>query len=153
MLSYNSYKPTDKETDFVGKLLNIQPNDISYNFFSDNNVDYINKTLIEMVMEETFKRYNKRIQIQPQRKHIVISAMRHIYFKNVTNILPVNEEVERLNKEVLRQLFKTAITELIAYLRYINDYNTIIPMELPKSDNTKAGRNNIGFDSNNGFTY
>ena len=51
MLSYNSYNPTDKETEFVGKILNIQPNDISYMFFSDKNVDYINKSLIEMVME------------------------------------------------------------------------------------------------------
>ena len=151
MLSYNSYKPTDKETEFVGKLLNIQPNDISYKFFSDNNVDYINKTLIEMVMEETFKRYNKRIQIQPQRKHIVYAAMRHIYFKNVTNILPVDEEVERLNKEVLRQMFKIAIPELIAYLRFINDYNSIVPMDLPQSDSRKMGRNTPGFSSNFGF--
>ncbi len=151
MLSYNSYKPTDKETEFVGKILNIQPNDISYTFFSDKNVEYINNTLIEMVMEETFKRYNKRIQIQPQRKHIVISAMRHIYFKNVTNILPVDEEIARLNKEVLRQMFKTAITELIAYLRYIHDYNTIAPMELPQSDSRKQGRDTAGFSSNFDF--
>jgi hypothetical protein len=151
MLSYNSYKPTDKETDFVGKLLNIQPNDISYMFFSDKNVDYINNTLIEMVMEETYKRYNKRIKIEPQRKHIVISAMRHIYFKNVKNILTVEEEVARLNKEVLRQMSGTAITELIAYLRYIKDYNSIIPMELPQSDSSKMGRDTAPFSSMFGF--
>ena len=151
MLSYNSYKPTDKETEFVGKLLNIQPNDISYVFFSDKNVNYINNTLIEMVMDETYKRYNKRIKIEPQRKHIVISAMRHIYFKNITNILPVDEEVNRLNKEVLRQMLGTAITELIAYLRYIKDYNSIIPMDLPQSDSSKMGRNLAGFSSNFGF--
>ena len=62
MLSYNSYKPTEREREFVGKLINIEPNDISYKFFSDINIDYINNTLIEMVMEETFKRYNKRIK-------------------------------------------------------------------------------------------
>ncbi len=151
MLSYNSYKPTDKERDFVGKLLNIEPNDISYKFFSDANVDYINNTLIEMVMEETNKRYNKKIKIEPQRKHIVYAAMRHIYFKNITNILPTDEEVERLNKEVLRQMFKTAITELIAYLRYIHDYNNIIPLELPKSDSRKQGTDTAGFSSNFGF--
>lgn len=151
MLSYNSYKPTDKETEFVGKILNIQPNDISYIFFSDKNIDYINKSLIEMVMEETYKRYNKKIQIQPQRKHIVIAAMRHIYFKNVKNILLAEEEVDRLNNEVLRQMFGTAITELIAYLRYIYDYNSIVPMELPQSDSSKMGRNTPGFSSNFGF--
>jgi hypothetical protein len=151
MLSYNSYKPTDKEREFVGKLINIEPNDISYKFFSDVNVDYINKTLIEMVMEETNKRYNKRIQIEPQRRHIVIAAMRHIYFKNVRNVLTTDEEVDRLNKEVLRQMFKTAITELIAYLRYIHDYNSIIPMELPKADNVKGQVITNTFSSNFGF--
>ncbi len=145
MLSYNSYKPTDRERDFVAKLINIEPNDISYKFFSDNNIDYINNTLVDMVMEETFKRYNKRIKIEHQRKHIVLSAMRHIYFKNITNSLPTDEEVARLNKEVLRQLFGTAITELIAYLRFINDYNSIVPMDLPISDGVRAGRNTQGF--------
>ena len=145
MLSYNSYKPTDKEREFVGKIINIEPNDISYKFFSDNNVNYINNALIDMVMEETFKRYNKKIKIEPQRKHIVLSAMRHIYFKNITNILPTDEEVARLNKEVLRQMLGTAITELIAYLRFINGYNSIVPMDLPVSDGVRTGRNAPGF--------
>jgi hypothetical protein len=147
MLSYNSYKPTDKEREFVGKLINIEPNDISYKFFSDSNINYINNTLIEMVMEETYKRYEKKIKIEPQRKHIVLSAMRHIYFKNVKNVLTTDEEVARLNKEVLRQMFKTAITELIAYLRYIHDYNNIIPLELPKSDSIRSDSTIPGFSS------
>ena len=151
MLSYNSYNPTDKEREFVGKLLNIEPNDISYKFFSDINVDYINNTLIMMVMDETYKRYNKKIKIEPQRKHIVYAAMRHIYFKNIKNALTVDEEVERLNKEVLRQMFKTAITELIAYLRYIHDYNNIIPLDLPQSDSRKKGCDTAPFSSNFGF--
>jgi len=147
MLSYNSYKPTEREREFVGKLINIEPNDISYKFFSDSNIDYINNTLIEMVMEETNKRYEKRIKIQPQRKHIVIAAMRHIYFKNVRNVLTADEEVERLNKEVLRQMLGTAMTELIAYLRYIYDYNNIIPLELPKYDSIKTDANIPSFSS------
>ena len=147
MLSYNSYKPTDREREFVGKLINIEPNDISYKFFSESNIELINNTLIEMVMEETYKRYEKRIQIQPQRKHIVIAAMRHIYFKNVKNVLTVDEEVERLNKEVLRQMLGTAMTELIAYLRYIHDYNNIIPLDLPKSDSVKIDSSIPGYSS------
>jgi hypothetical protein len=147
MLSYNSYKPTDREREFVGKLINIEPNDISYKFFSESNIDLINNKLIEMVMEETYKRYEKRIQIQPQRKHIVIAAMRHIYFKNVKNVLTVDEEVERLNKEVLRQMLGTAMTELIAYLRYIHDYNNIIPLDLPKSDSVKVDSSIPGYSS------
>jgi hypothetical protein len=48
-------------------------------------------------------------------------------------------------------MFGTAITELIAYLRYINDYNSIVPMELPQSDSSKRGCNTPGFSSNFGF--
>jgi hypothetical protein len=142
MLSYNSYKPTDKETEFVSKLINIQPNDISYTFFSDKNFNYINDQLIEQVKEETFNRYGQRIEIQPQRKHIVIGIMRHIYFRNITNILPTDEEVDRLNKEVLRQMVPYAVRALISHLRFINDYNTIVPMDLPQPDNRKMGNTN-----------
>ena len=60
MQSYNSYKPTDRELEYVGNLLNIQPNDISLIFFSDNNIKRINEMLVENVMIETEKRYGKK---------------------------------------------------------------------------------------------
>jgi hypothetical protein len=142
MLSYNSYKPTDKEREYVGKIINIEPNDISYKFFNDNNVDYINNSLIEQVKEITLERYGKKMQIQPQRKHIVVSIMRHIYFKNIKNVFPADDEVDMLNKEVLRQMVPMVVRELIAHMRYIYDYNSIIPMDLPKADNKKMG--NLG---------
>ena len=142
MLSYNSYKPTDKEREYVGKIINIEPNDISYKFFSDINVDYINNNLIEQVKEITLERYGKKMQIQPQRKHIVVSIMRHIYFKNIKNMFPTDIEVDMLNKEVLRQMVPMVVRELIAHMRYIYDYNSIVPMELPKPDNKKMG--NLG---------
>ncbi len=138
MFAYNSYKPTDKERDFVGKLINIQPNDISYKFFSDINVDLINNKLIEEIMNITLERYGKKLKIEPQRKHIVIGIMRHIYFKNITNTLPTDEEVERLNKEVLRQMIPVVTHELISYMRYIEDRNNIVPVTLPKPDNKRT---------------
>lgn len=139
MLSYDSYKPTDAETDYVGKLLNITPNDISYIFFNDKNVNYINQQLIEAIKRITLERYGRMIQIQSQRKHIVVAIMRHIYFTNIKNAYPTEQEVDMLNKEVLRRMIPTVTTELIAYMRYINDYNSIIPLPLPKSDNKKMG--------------
>ncbi len=150
MLSYNSYKPTDKEREYVGKLINIEPNDISYMFFSDMNVDYINKQLIEQVMNITFERYGKKMAIQPQRKHILVSIMRHVYFKNIKNMFQAQEEVDMLNKEVLRLMVPMVVKELIAHVRYIYDSNNIVPMDLPKSDSRKMG--NVG-SFNNLFTY
>jgi hypothetical protein len=142
MSIYSNYKPTDKEREFVSKLINIEPNDISYKFFSDNNVDYINTELVNRVKDITLERYGKKIGIERQRKHLVISIMRHIYFKNIRNMFDTNEEVNRLNEEVLRQMVPMVVKELISYMRYIYDYNNIIPMELPKSDNSRT--DNLG---------
>ena len=122
--------------------MTIEPNAISYKFFSDINVDYINNNLIEQVKEITLERYGKKMQIQPQRKHIVVSIMRHIYFKNIKNMFPTDIEVDMLNKEVLRQMVPMVVRELIAHMRYIYDYNSIVPIDLPKSDNKKMG--NLG---------
>ncbi len=135
--NYNKYKPTDRESEFVGKLINIEPNDISYKFFSGTNVDYINNELIERVKIITYERYGKKIGIEPQRKHLILSIMRHVYFKNIRNIFETDKEVTLLNDEVLRQMVPMVIKELISYMRYIYDYNNIIPMELPKSDNNR----------------
>ena len=139
MQQYNTYKPTDRELEYVGNLLNIQPNDISYTFFSDMNIKRINDMLIDSVMIETEKRYGKKIKIEHQKKHLITVIMRHVYFKNVRNIFSVQEEVDMLNKEVLRQMLPVVIRELIAYLRYIRDYNSIIPIERPKADNRRTG--------------
>ena len=64
MQQYNSYKPTDRELEYVGNLLNIQPNDISLIFFSDNNIKLVNEMLVESVMIETEKRYGQKIKIE-----------------------------------------------------------------------------------------
>ncbi len=140
--NYNKYKPTDREREFVGKIINIEPNDIAYKFFSGNNLDYINKELIERVKTITLERYGKKLGIEPQRKHLVLSIMRHVYFKNIRNMYETDVEVNLLNEEVLRQMVPMVIKELIAYMRFIYDYNNIIPMELPVSDTKK--KDNLG---------
>jgi hypothetical protein len=138
MLKYNSYKPTEQETDFVGNLIKCEPNDISYIFFSDKNIENININLIERVKQITFERYGKKMQIQPQKKHIMVTIMRHVYLKNIKNKLDAMVEVDILNTEVMKQIVPTVITELIAQMRYIEDYNkNIIPLEAPQDSRSK----------------
>jgi hypothetical protein len=111
----------------------------------DNNpitVDYINTELIEAIKNLTLEKYGKKLQIQPQRKHLVIGIMRHIYFSYIMNKYETQIEVDLLNKQVLKRMIPSVLNELIAYMRYINDYNNIVPMELPKTDNRKT--NNTG---------
>ena len=137
MNAYNTYKPTDGETDYVRKMLNIEPNDISYIFFSNNNINYLNNALIEEIKQLTFMRYGQKIGIMPQKKHMMYTIMRHIYFKNIRNTFDAQTEVDMLNKELLRQTVPIVMRELIAYMRYINDYNSIVPLPLPQSDGRK----------------
>lgn len=139
MQSYNNYKPTDREFEYVSNLINIEPNDISLIFFSDTNIKHINEMLVESVMIETNKRYGQKIKIEHQKKHLVTVVMRHTYFKNVRNMYPTQEEVDMLNTEVVRQMLPVVIRELIAYLRYIRDYNSIVPIERPRPDNRRTG--------------
>ena len=137
MYNYNKYKPTNRETEFIGNLINITPNDISYIFFSDNNIIDLNKRLIEQVKNTTFERYGKKIIIESQNKHIMLTIMRHIYFRNCKNQYETNIEVEMLNKEVLKEIIPTILNGILSQIRYINDYNTIHTFDLPKSGNSK----------------
>jgi len=139
MLRYDSYQPTERETEFVGNLINIKPNDISYRYFSDINIDLINTRLIEEVKNITFERYNKKIQIEPQQKHILITIMRHVYMRNVKNTRETEVEVELLNREVLKQTVPILISGLLSQIRFIDDYNSIRPFDLPEPTNRKNG--------------
>lgn len=139
MLRYDSYKPTDRETEFVGNLIKIKPNDIAYKYFSDINIDLINTRLIEKIKNITFERYNKKIQIEPQQKHILITIMRHVYMKNIKNSRETDIEVELLNTEVLKQTIPVLINGLLSQIRFIDDYNSIRPFDLPEPTNRKNG--------------
>jgi hypothetical protein len=139
MLRYDSYQPTERETEFVGNLINIKPNDIAYKYFSDINIDLINTRLIEEVKNITFERYNKKIQIEPQQKHILITIMRHVYMRNVKNTRETEVEVELLNREVLKQTVPILISGLLSQIRFIDDYNSIRPFDLPEPTNRKNG--------------
>lgn len=136
----NTYIPTNKEAEFVSKLLNIQPNDIAYMFFSDKNVDYINSNVIEQVKKITLEKNGKSMRIQPQKRNLVITVMRFVYFKNIQNRCDAKEELTLLNEKVLNLMVPAIIKELEAQMRYLNDYNKMInPLSLPYNDSIKMG--------------
>lgn len=136
MKDYNTYYKTasSKEIEFVGNLIHIQPNDIALLFFRDDNIANINNQLIQAIKEETLKRYEKKIGIMPQQKHIMLVIMRYVYFKNITNIGTVEEQVNMLNEKTIELLVPGVLQALVSYIKYINDYNTVkvsSPLELP----------------------
>jgi hypothetical protein len=137
---YNTYKPTLQETDFISNLLNFQPNDISYLYFNDKNIDLINNKLILLIKDETFSRYGKKLLIEPQRKNTILTIMRHIYLKNVKNQFPAEEEVANMNQLTLDEMFPVVMNGLLSQIRFINDRNTYIrtdALPLPESSNKR----------------
>jgi hypothetical protein len=146
MLRYNSYKPTSRETEFVGNLIDITPNDISYKFFSDININIINTRIIDEIKQITLSRYNKQIEIEPQQKTLLLTIMRHIYLKNIKNRHEADVEVEILNDITLKEMIPVIMNGLLSQIRYIHDYNTFRPMELPQAPEKKT-QNLKGFSS------
>ena len=152
MNQYNTYNATTYEHEFVSNLIHCEPNDISYMYFSDKNIDEINKRLINEVKNITYERYDKMMEIQPQKKHLLLTIMRHIYFKNVKNRECADIEVELLNRETITQIVPTIITGLLAQIRYVNDYDTLLaPPELPESNSSKRKADLRPFSSLFGF--
>jgi len=137
MRQYNDYYKiaSDKEKEFVGNLIHIQPNDISLLFFRNDNINRINNNLRKEIIRITYEKYGKKIEIQPQKKHLLITIMRYIYLKNITNTGEVDEQIKALNDKVMELIVPTAIQGLIHRIKYINDYNRIKPMSLPINSN------------------
>ena len=144
------YIPTDREKEFIGNLINIAPNDTEYLYFSDMNINNINKNIISEIQNITYERYGKKIKIQPQNKNILITIMRHIYFRNIrelTNSESSHIRVDELNNRVYKEIIPTILNGLLSQIRYINDYNNISVSELPQSSHSKKNDNIRPLDS------
>ena len=141
----NPKDATDRNKDFVGNITNIKPSELTLTYFSQENVNNINIQLIRKVKELTLKKYGKKIVIQPQRKYLILTIMRYVYFENshghhVLKKKTVDEKVKKLNEIVLRKTVPTVMEGLISYVKYIDLYNSIpVLNERPKQGFVKRG--------------
>ena len=135
----------DRSKDFIGNLINIAPSDFSLTFFSNSNLNILNNMLINKVREITFKKYGKKIKIQPQKRHIMLTIMRYVYFQNsyTHNILDnetIVKQVKHLNELVIRRITPTVMNSLISYLKYVDRFNSLpVINDRPESGNRKRG--------------
>lgn len=148
MKDYNKRSASLKEKQFVRNLLNMQPNDISLQYFSNENLDLINNQLIDFVLIETKRLYGTPVKIIPQKKEILLSAMKGIYFLHGSNTMDTDKEVEYLNGIFLTSAVPIIISNIDSKMKYIKDITeNVEPLSLPV--NTR--RRNIL--RNNRFTY
>jgi hypothetical protein len=104
--------------------------DLEEYFFSDDNINLINKQLILSI----YKKTNNQIKIPPQSKQSLIIVMRYIYIEYAKH-LPYNiaGQIRELNCRVVSEIIPKIITETtqrIDYLKHINNKRTLMPLPI-----------------------
>ena len=102
--------------------------DLETTFFSDENLDLINKQLILAV----FKQTNGQYKIAPQSNQSLIIILRYVFIEYARH-LPYNirEQIHELNNKVISEILPNVITEITQrteYLKSLNEPRKIIPL-------------------------
>ena len=104
------------------------------NFFSDQNIELINKQLILSV----FKKTNGEFKISPQKNEDLIIVMRYTFIEYARHLpYDIINQIRELNSIVVGQILPNVITQITQrkeYLRVISAPREIIP--LPTSEST-----------------
>jgi len=106
-------------------------------FFSDENIELINKLLILTI----FKKSDGEIKIAPQSKEQLIIVMRYIFIENAKH-LPYNikNQILELNYIVVNDIIPniiTNITQKIKYLDKLNKPRDLLPLPINVNKNNK----------------
>lgn len=125
MTSYQYVKKaSDREIQFIRNLVNFDPSDFEYLYFRNDNIVRVNRTLINAIGDKTLKNFGQRLVIQPQKKHILLTIMRGLYFFHARELNgSAEEKVKALNKLVLKEIFPSVYSGLMNRVKYINNYN------------------------------
>lgn len=113
-------------------------------FFSEENMDLLNKQLIISVYKNT----NGDIKIPFQSYNSLLIVMRYVYIEYAKN-LPYNiySQIQELNCRVINEILPDVITnatQQIEYLRVISSHKELLP--LPKNvSNTKILKGTASF--------
>lgn len=136
MNNYDEIKD-DKNKEYIGRLLNIEPNDITLIFFNDDNINFLNKQIQNEVLKLSKDEIGRSILIEEQQKEKMITIMRYIYFTHSTNTMETMDEVNYLNNEFLKLVVPIAFSSLNSHIRYLNTYDRSKRVPLDNPINTK----------------
>jgi hypothetical protein len=133
---FQDYNPKNKElrSQLVKNLIKTNINEeskLEELFFSDENLDLINKQVILTVWKRTDKQY--RIPFQSNDKLLIV--MRYVFVEYAKN-LPFNikGQIKELNCIVVGNTLPSIITNIEQYLGYLRDIEKRGELpELPKS--------------------
>ena len=116
------------------RISECEQGDLETTFFSDENIDLINKQLIINV----FKKTNGEFKISTQKKEDLIIVMRYTFIEYAKHLpYDIANQIRELNCIVVGQIIPNIITQITQrkeYLRVISEPREILP--LPMSEST-----------------
>jgi len=119
------------------RISECEQGDLENYFFSDENVDLINKKLII----DVFKKTNGEYKISPQKYEDLIIVMRYTFIEYARHLpYDIIDQIRELNCIVVGQILPniiTQITQRTEYLRVINSPREIIPLPISESYNNR----------------
>jgi hypothetical protein len=116
---------------------NFYENNLSKNYFSDKNIDLLQKTIISEIYKLT-----KGTKIQKQSEDELLIVMKSIYLQySRNNEDNIEKQIDSLNNRVLEYCINNVYTNLIQYNKYIEDITSQQKlMEFPKNVNIKGDK-------------
>lgn len=136
---YELYKDSGKRQDTNTNIISniVVPNALSYSFFSNDNVDIIQRQIIDTVYAQSQKQIGKQSY---QELQIIMKSIYLQYGRNLKD--NIYEQVHTLNKYVIDECTRIIIPNVLQYNKYIDDITSPIPV-MPRSQNV----------SNKGFKF
>lgn len=117
------------------RISECEQNDLENYFFSNENIDLINKQLIMKVFKET----KGEFKISPQKHENLIIVMRYTFLEYARHLpYDITNQIRELNCIVIGQILPNIITQITQrkeYLRVINEPRQIL--SLPINVSTK----------------
>lgn len=152
--SYSTTQDTNKNNYYCGgqsslalRGLQISNTPVSMLYFSDENIDRIQK----MLRNEVYRRTNNKIKLIGDQDHTdLLVNMQRIFVDNAKNLpCQVVRQVKELNKHTINVLVPDLITNSRMHAKYLKDISSpIIPLPLPLNVN-RAGRRSLGSNTQN----
>jgi hypothetical protein len=110
----------------------IEDNNLNCNFFTNNNFNKLQNDIIE----EVYKQSNGQYQIGYQDQDQLIIVMRSMYLMYSNNLpYDINEQVNQLNKSVLEYCVPNILNNVLQYIGYIKDRESVPFIPNPVNDN------------------
>ena len=133
---FQDYNPkiNDIRSQLVKNITKTNVDDVSILkdiFFSDENIELINKQIVLTI----WKRTNKKYRVAFQNKNNLLVIMQYVFLENA-KYLPydIKGQIRDLNCQVVGEILPNVITNFEQKLGYLRDIETRQPLvDLPKS--------------------